>query len=113
MKTDFLFRRRTRQATTIVLLLFAVATMWAAQMPALQFWAAQAQWIALAYLLTGMVLLVFRRTRLMFVCLGCSAAICLFFNEIQAPGAKHPACAKPAEMELYDSSNHEFTSPHQ
>jgi len=110
MKT-WMFHPRTRQATTIVLLLFAVATMWASGEPALQPWAAKARWIALGYLLAGMTLLLLRRTRLMFVCLGCSAAICLFFNELEQKEKTRPAGADP--VELHDSTSHELTSPHQ
>ncbi len=105
-----LFHPRTRQATTIVLLLFAVSTMWAAGAPAWQIWAAQARWIALGYLLAGMGLLLFRRTRLMFVCLGCSAAICLFFNELEQKNNIHPAGAEPVNR--HDSTSYEFTAPH-
>lgn len=105
-----LFHSSTRQATTIVLLLFAVATMWAAGEPALQEWAAQARWIALGYLLAGMGLLVFRRTRLMFVCLGCSAAICLFFNELEQKNNDHPASVHPVNQ--HDSTYNEFTAPY-
>lgn len=108
---SILFHPRTRQATTIVLLLFAVATMWAAGNPAGQVWAEQARWIALGYLLAGMGLLLLRRTRLMFVCLGCSAAICLFFNELEQKNNNRPAGADPVSR--YDSTSHECTAPHQ
>ncbi|MBL7775605.1 MAG: hypothetical protein JNK89_06350 [Saprospiraceae bacterium] len=103
MNTGFLFRRRTRQATTILLLLLAVLTMVAAGQPGLEWWAQQAHWIALAYVLAAMALLVFNRTRLMFVCLGCSAAICLFYNETQA---------RPPEHTLHNSLYYEPAAPH-
>ena len=107
MNTGFFFNRRVRQATTIVLLLLAVSTMLPARYPRLHWWAAQAHWVALAYLLAAMGLLVFNRTRLMFVCLGCSAAICLFFNETGAkkslpapPGAAVPT--RPDTTPVYE-----------
>ncbi len=105
MNFDFLFRRRTRQATTLVLLAVAVSTMFAAHEPRLAWWAAQAGWVALGYVLVAMALLVYKRTRLMFVCLGCSAAICLFFNEIKNPD---PGAGSPPALEINDST-HEFT----
>ncbi len=88
MNTGFLFRPRVRQALTIVLLLIAISTFLPTRNPLLTWWAAQAQWVALGYTLLAMVLLIFDRTRLMFVCLGCSAAICLYFNEKQAGATK-------------------------
>lgn len=109
MNTAFLFRPRVRQATTILLLLLAIGTMYAAHDPALKFWAAQAQWIALSYFLAGMTLFMFRRTRLMFVCLGCSAAISLFFSETHAGRMAKP----PRDFEQFDSSNYELTAPNQ
>lgn len=83
MNTGFLFRPRVRQALTIMLLLIAISTLLPARMPLMVWWVAQARWVALGYILLAMALLMFNRTRLMFVCLGCSAAICLYFNEIQ------------------------------
>ncbi|MCC6460551.1 MAG: hypothetical protein IT260_08785 [Saprospiraceae bacterium] len=109
MDTSFLFRRRTRQATTIVLLLITVLTMAAAERPALHWGATQAAWVACIYLLMAMALLVFSRTRLMFVCLGCSAAISLFFYEIKPPAAAPPA---PGWYEQQDSLRHESTPTH-
>ncbi len=81
MNTRFLFKPRVRQSLTIVLLLLAISTLLPARAPLMKWWVAQAQWVALGYILLAMVLLMFNRTRLMFVCLGCSAAICLYFNE--------------------------------
>lgn len=112
MNTAFLFRRRTRQATTVVLLLLAVFTMLSAQQPDLHWWARQAKWIALAYVLLAMGLLIFHRTRLMFVCLGCSAAICLFFNEIQRTPQANQSLQNPPELEIKDSTSNESTPPH-
>ncbi|MBK6932019.1 MAG: hypothetical protein IPH12_14595 [Saprospirales bacterium] len=112
MNTSFLFRRRTRQATTILLLLFAVGTMAAARQQVLLWWAAQAAWVALGYLLLAMVLLVFNRTRLMFVCLGCSAAICLFFNEIQSKAFVPSADRRAPVSEPMDSTEHGYPTPY-
>lgn len=102
MNTAFLFRPRVRQALTIVLLLIAISTFLPARNPLMAWWVAQAQWVALGYTLLAMALLMFDRTRLMFVCLGCSAAICLYFNEKKAgttqstEGTEQPAPIKSA-----------------
>lgn len=90
---------RTRQALTIVLLLLAVSTMFPVRHPALVWWSARAAWVATGYLVLAMILLVFNRTRLMFVCLGCSAAISLYFNEIR-PVHRMPESPAPAAPAL-------------
>ena len=96
-------RLLVRQALTIVLLLLAVSVMLLSGEPRVAWWAA---WIALGYVLLAMVLLIFNQTRLMFVCLGCSAAICLFFNETRTesrfppyPGKQAPALEKNIQTE--------------
>lgn len=97
-------RLLVRQALTIVLLLVAVSVMLFSGDPRVAWWAA---WIALAYVVLAMVLLIFNQTRLMFVCLGCSAAICLFFNETRTtdtsfppyPGKVAPALEKNIQTE--------------
>ena len=96
-------RLLVRQALTIVLLLLAVSVMLLSGEPRVAWWAA---WIALGYVLLAMVLLIFNQTRLMFVCLGCSAAICLFFNETSTesrfptyPGKQVPALEKNIQTE--------------
>lgn len=104
-KTD---RLLVRQALTIVLLLVAVSVMLLSDDPWAAWWAA---WIALGYVLLAIGLLIFNQTRLMFVCLGCSAAICLFFNETRTtdslfppyPGKTAPALEKNIQTE------HEYT----
>ena len=95
MNTRFLFKPRVRQSLTIVLLLLAISTLLPARVPLLVWWAAQAQWVALGYILLAMALLMFNRTRLMFVCLGCSAAICLYFNETKAAAPPPSSQAVP------------------
>lgn len=96
-------RLLVRQALTILLLLAAVAVMLLSAEPRVAWWAA---WIALGYVLLAMVLLIFNQTRLMFVCLGCSAAICLFFKETRPdypfppyPGKQAPALEKNIQTE--------------
>jgi hypothetical protein len=68
--------------------------------PATIWWADHAVYVALGYLALGMVFLMTNKTRLMFVCLGCSAAISLFKNEQLShlpPGAGGTNLRPPAE----------------
>lgn len=95
MNTRVEYRKRVRQALTILLLLLAVSVMLLSRRPWVAYWSA---WVALGYLLLAMVLLVFNQTRLMFVCLGCSAAICLFFNETRGIAAFPPYPGKQAPV---------------
>lgn len=99
-----------RQVLTIVLLLVAVSVMVLSGDTRVAWWAA---WIALGYVLLAMVLLIFNQTRLMFVCLGCSAAICLFFNETRTIPRfpPYPAKAVPAG-EQNPSTEHESAPAH-
>lgn len=99
---------------TIVLLLLAVSTMLPSKQPQYLWWTRQAQWLALGYVLSAMVLLIFNRTRLMFVCLGCSAAICLFFSETKTmPHRSGSAGESVVEPEKIDTLHHEYTPPGQ
>ncbi|MFN8301649.1 MAG: hypothetical protein U0U46_04105 [Saprospiraceae bacterium] len=76
-------RIKLRQALTLVLLSGAILAMFPFSLPACDWWAGHAQWVAVAYLLLGIIFLIFNRFRLMFVCFGCSAAISFFYHESQ------------------------------
>ena len=114
MNTRFMYNHRVRQGLTIVLLTAALAAIFPSHQPLLDWWAAQAQWVALGYVLLAMALLVFNRTRLMFVCLGCGAAICLFYNEMNTAARlpDTPAQTAPAP-DTNASPVHEFPTPRQ
>ena len=58
-----------------------MACMFPTENALLQWWAARSAWVSLSYLTMGMLLLVLNRTRLMLVCLGCSAAVSFFAIE--------------------------------
>ncbi len=99
---------------TIVLLLVAVSTMAPLHHPLFVWWTRQAQWLALGYVLIAMLLLIFNRTRLMFVCLGCSAAICLFFSETKTMPHRTWGLDQPTPApEKNDTSRYEYSPPRQ
>ena len=91
----FMQYRRVRQALTLFLIAGALACMFPPQNKLFQWWAAHSSWVSLAYLAMGMVLLVLSRTRLMFVCLGCSAAVSFFANEMALRRLEPSAEAQP------------------
>lgn len=76
---------RVRQLLTIALLSGTLLCIFPPQQPSFQWWAEQAFYIALGYLLFGLFFLIIDKPRLMFVCLGCSAAISFFKNEAPLP----------------------------
>lgn len=91
----FMQYRRVRQALTLLLIAGAMACMFPTQNKFFQYWAAHSTWVSLAYLTMGMVLLVLSRTRLMFVCLGCSAAVSFYANEMALRRLEPSAEAQP------------------
>ncbi|MCB0543493.1 MAG: hypothetical protein KDC70_08245, partial [Saprospiraceae bacterium] len=78
----FFDNRRVRQGLTILMLFGALACIFPPMHPAFYWWASHAVYVALGYLLAGLFFLIIDNPRLMFVCLGCSAAICFFKNEL-------------------------------
>lgn len=87
---------RVRQLLTIVLLSGTLLCIFPPQQACFQWWADQAIYIALGYLALGLFFLVTDKPRLMFVCLGCSAAICFFKNE--APASPPVSIIPPLEI---------------
>ena len=61
----------------------------------LQWWADQAFYIALGYLLFGLFFLIIDKPRLMFVCFGCSAAISFSKNEAPQPSTDQSSLLAP------------------
>jgi hypothetical protein len=82
MNVRFFDNRRVRQGLTIASLTGSLACIFPPQHPAFQWWAEGAVFVALGFLLSGLFFLIINKSRLMFVCLGCSAAICFFKNEL-------------------------------
>ena len=90
---------RVRQLLTIALLSGTLLCIFPPQQPAFQWWADQAFYIALGYLLFGLFFLIVDKPRLMFVCFGCSAAICFFKNEApQSTGQTLHSTCPPVEV---------------
>lgn len=82
MNVRFFDNRRVRQGLTIASLAGSLACIFPPQHPAFQWWAEKSVFVALGFLLLGLFFLIINKSRLMFVCLGCSAAICFFKNEL-------------------------------
>ena len=83
MHFHFFDNRRVRQALTLVSLAGALAAIFPPRHPVFTWWAGQAVAVAIGFLLLGIFFLTINKSRLMFVCLGCSAAISFFYHESQ------------------------------
>jgi hypothetical protein len=100
MKFQLFDHPRVRQLLTIALLSGTLLCIFPPMQPAFQWWADQAFYIALGYLLFGLFFLVVDKPRLMFVCFGCSAAICFFKNEVPPVSSNQSfLLVPPIEME--------------
>lgn len=82
MNVSFFDNRRVRQGLTILMLFGALTCIFPPIHPVFHWWAERAVFVALAYLFLGLFFLAINNPRLMFVCLGCSAAISFFKNEM-------------------------------
>ena len=82
---SILDHRRVRQGLTLIFLSATLLCIFPPEHPALQWWSAKAPWIAIGFLLLALCAFFVNRLRLMFVCLGCSAAISFFHTEIIRP----------------------------
>ena len=83
MKIFILDRRRTRQLATFLLLSGPIVCIFPAPNPLMRSWAGSVVFVCLGYLLLGLLFFLVNRARLMFVCMGCCAAICFFHLEIK------------------------------
>jgi endonuclease/exonuclease/phosphatase (EEP) superfamily protein YafD len=81
MSLDFLDHPRVRQLLSIVLLIGALLSIFPPDSYTMKWWSSRAELISLLYLFFGLFFLVISKPRLMFVCIGCSAAIAFFINE--------------------------------
>jgi endonuclease/exonuclease/phosphatase (EEP) superfamily protein YafD len=81
MNLDFLDHARVRQILSLLLLIGAMLSIFPPDSYTIKWWSSRAELISLAYLGIGLLFLVFNKSRLMFVSLGCSAAIAFFINE--------------------------------
>lgn len=85
MNVSIFDNQRIRQGLTILLLAGSLACIFPPNLPIFRWWAGHAAFVATGFLLLGLFFLIINKSRLMFVCLGCSAAICFFKNEIAEP----------------------------
>jgi hypothetical protein len=83
MDVSFFDHRRVRQTLTVLLLAGSLVCIFPPRAAVFQRWAECAALVATGYLLLGLFFLVINKSRLMFVCLGCSAAISFFKNEMK------------------------------
>ena len=111
MDVSIFDNRRVRQGLTVLLLAGSLACIFPPNLPAFQWWANHAALVAMVFLLFGLFFLTINKSRLMFVCLGCSAAICFFKNEMSekahldnhSPARFYPM-QKPAQNEMTQDS---------
>ena len=102
MKTAFFNHPRVRQVLTALLLSGALACIFPPATPEFQWWAHQSVAVAIGYVGHGAFFFwLFNYTRLMFVCLGCGAAISFHYHEL-AEGRPLPQISKrqPDPMEM-------------
>jgi len=101
MNVRFFDNRRVRQGLTIMLLMGSLACIFPPRHPAFLWWAHHAVFVALGFLAIGLFFLTINKSRLMFVCLGCSAAISFFKNELgekPAWGDEVPPISQPVNI---------------
>lgn len=89
MDVSIFDNRRVRQGLTVLLLAGSLACIFPPKIPVFQWWAERAALVAACFLLLGLFFLIINKSRLMFVCLGCSAAICFFKNEMNEKAHLH------------------------
>ncbi len=73
--------RRLRQILTIGLVLGALLCMFPPEIPLARLWSSYAPLVVLIYLAMATFFLIGKQERLMFVCLGCCAAMAFYLNE--------------------------------
>jgi endonuclease/exonuclease/phosphatase (EEP) superfamily protein YafD len=73
--------RRWRQILTLLFVSGSLLCMFPPESYTIRWWSGHAQLIVLGYLCLAMGFLIIRQERLMFVCLGCCAAMAYYLNE--------------------------------
>jgi len=82
MANSIFDHRRMRQAIALLLLSGSFFCVFPADNPLSVYWASRAVFVCLGYLGLGLVFFLTNRKQLMFVSMGCCAAMCLYFLEI-------------------------------
>ena len=126
MKTTFFNHPRVRQVLTVLLLSGALCCIFPPARPEFQWWAQQSFYVAMGFVALGLLFLLGNNSRLMFVCLGCGAAISFHYHEKterierleqvgQAKNWNIPLPwpnPRPGDISPFEI-NHEPASPHQ
>jgi peptidoglycan/LPS O-acetylase OafA/YrhL len=82
MANSIFHHRRMRQAVALFLLSGSFFCVFPADNPLCLYWAKNAEMVCLGYLALGLLFFLTNHKRLMFVSMGCCAAMCLYFWEI-------------------------------
>ena len=100
MKTLFFNHPRVRQILTVLLLAGALGCIFPPATPELQWWARQSFFVAMGYVALGLFFLIGNNARLMFVCLGCGAAISFHYHEKTERIARQKISERPKVWEF-------------
>lgn len=92
--------RRLRQVLTIAFVFGALLCMFPPEIPVARLWSSYAQLVVLLYLGLATVFLIGKQERLMFVCLGCCAAMAYYLNESTNSGLAHPAATNTPRLTI-------------
>jgi endonuclease/exonuclease/phosphatase (EEP) superfamily protein YafD len=92
--------RRFRQILTLLLVFGSLLCMFPPESYSLRWWSGHAQIIVLGYLGLAMIFLIARQERLMFVCLGCCAAMAFYLNESVNARLGAPAPTNSARLTI-------------
>ena len=98
MKTAFFNHPRVRQVLTVLLLSGALACIFPPATPEFQWWGQQSVAVAVGYVGLGLFFLAFNNSRLMFVCLGCGAAISFHYHEMAERASLHEISLQPRRV---------------
>ena len=89
MGTSIFDHRRMRLAVILLLLAGALCCIFPTNHTFMLFLTQNAAFVAFTYLAMGLVFFLRNRTRYMFVCMGCSAAICFYHLETSTNHAQN------------------------
>lgn len=113
MRFSFPTRIRIRQALILIALAGALICMFPPAHPVFAWWSGHARFVALGYLVLGLLCLVANRVRLMFICFGCSAAISFYYNETSGREKQSPQPPIQSDQRSGATSRHFFPAENQ
>jgi hypothetical protein len=103
---NILDHRRVRQGLTLVFLTATLLCIFPPEHPAFQWWSAQAPFVTFGFLTLALCAFFINRLRLMFVCLGCSAAISFYHTEVvryARPPAENTQLEAPKPVQTHET----------